>query len=98
MENLLLAQETVHVPFWQWGDVRTLPRPMCRHGFSCAVLNLKKEGMNKGSGGFQLPKWKGNLVQLFRKGSEGRRGINTAGQLIYTQTVEIQNQIARELF
>ena len=34
--------------FWQWGDVQPLTRPMCRHGFSCAVLKVKKDGVNKG--------------------------------------------------
>ena len=84
--------------FWQWGDVQPSARPMCRHGFSCAVLKVKKRRRQQGSCVFQLPKRKGKLLRLFRMGSRGRRGINTAGQLIRTQTVEIKNKRARELF
>ena len=28
--------------FWQWGDVQPLTRLMCRQGFSCAILTVKK--------------------------------------------------------
>ena len=32
--------------FWACGHVRPLTKPECRHGFSCVIRKVKKEGIN----------------------------------------------------
>ena len=50
--------------FWQGGDVQPLTRPMCRHGFSCAVLKVKRASTR--SCVFRLPNGKKNSCDYFK--------------------------------
>jgi hypothetical protein len=52
--------------FWVWGDVQPVMRPSCNHGFPCATLKVKKEGVNKGRMFFTFPNGKENSCRYFK--------------------------------
>ena len=60
--------------FWQWGDVQPLTRPMCRHGFSCAVRKVKKDGVNKGRVFFSCRNGKEDSCGYFEWAPEEEEG------------------------
>ena len=52
-------------PFWEWGDVPPLKKPMCHHSFACAVRKVKKECQNKGQLFFCCPNGREHSCQYF---------------------------------
>jgi hypothetical protein len=51
--------------FWMWGDVHPIARPECRHGLSCAIRKVKKEGLNKDREFFCCPNDKESSCKYF---------------------------------
>ena len=41
------SEQTNPCSFWACGDVQAVAKPKCRHGFQCAIRNVKKEAVNK---------------------------------------------------
>jgi hypothetical protein len=48
-----------------WGDVHPVARPECRHGLSCAIRKVKKEGLNKDRKFFCCPNDKESSCKYF---------------------------------
>ncbi len=51
--------------FWVWGDVEIPSRPTCRHGLSCIIRKVKKEGL-KDRKFFCCPNDKDNSCKFFQ--------------------------------
>ena len=51
--------------FWQWGDVEFQKKPECRHGLTCKVRKVKKDGFNKDRKFFCCPLDKENSCKYF---------------------------------
>ena len=51
--------------FWMWGDVHPIAKPECRHGLSCAIRKVKKEGLNKDREFFCCPNDKESSCKYF---------------------------------
>ena len=60
------SKENDECDYFEWGDERIVEKPLCKHGKTCRLLKVKKEGSNQGRSFLCCPERGEKKCKFFR--------------------------------